>query len=139
MSKRDYLIRFLLIIKKLRNSRVTTFEEINEYIQREFDLMDAPKSISLRTFQRDLNEIRTIFNIDIQCNPSHEYYIVEDEYSGFNNRMMEAFDVFNSLSTGQQLVPYVLLEKRCAIGTEYIYGLLHAIKNKLVVKIDYQT
>jgi predicted DNA-binding transcriptional regulator YafY len=138
MSKRDYLIRFLLIIKKLRNSRVATFEEINEYIQREFDLMDVPKSISLRTFQRDLNEIRTIFNVDIQCNQSHEYFIVEDEYSGFNNRMMEAFDVFNSLSTGQQLIPYVLLEKRCAIGTEYIYGLLHAIKNKLVVKIDYQ-
>jgi len=138
MSKRDYLIRFLLIIKKLRNSRFATFEEINEYILREFELIDAPKEISLRTFQRDLNEIRTIFNIDIHCNNSHQYFIEEDEQSGFNNRMMEAFDVFNSLSAGQHLVPYVLLEKRCALGTEYIYGLLHAIKNRLILKIDYQ-
>lgn len=138
MSKRDYLIRFLLIIKKLRNSRFATFEEINEYILREFELIDAPKEISLRTFQRDLNEIRTIFNIDVHCNNSHQYYIEEDEQSGFNNRMMEAFDIFNSLSTGEQLRPYVLLEKRCSLGTEYIYGLLHAIKNRLVLKMDYQ-
>lgn len=138
MSKRDYLIRFLLIIKKLRNSRFATFEEINEYIIREFELIDTPKEISLRTFQRDLNEIRTIFNIDIRCNNSHQYFIEEDEQSGFNNRMMEAFDVFNSLSTGQQLRPYVLLEKRCSLGTEYIYGLLHAVKNGLVIKMQYQ-
>ena len=138
MSKRDYLIRFLLIIKKLRNARFATFEEINDYILREFELIDAPKEISLRTFQRDLNEIRTIFNIDIQCNNSHQYFIEEDEHSGFNNRMMEAFDVFNSLSTGQQLRPYVLLEKRCALGTEHIYGLLHAIKNRFLLRIDYQ-
>lgn len=138
MSKRDYLIRFLLIIKKLRNARFATFEEINDYIIREFELIDAPKEISLRTFQRDLNEIRTIFSIDIRCNNSHQYFIEEDEQSGFNSRMMEAFDVFNSLSTGQQLRPYVLLEKRCSLGTEYIYGLLHAVKNSLVIKMQYQ-
>ena len=138
MSKRDYIIRFLLIIKKLRNSRFATFHEINEYIEREFELLDEPKNISLRTFQRDLGEIRTIFNIDIQCNNSNQYYIEEDENSGFNNRMMEAFDIFNSLSTGQHLAPYVLLEKRCSLGTEYIFGLIHAIKNRLILKITYQ-
>ncbi|QQS51097.1 MAG: WYL domain-containing protein [Bacteroidota bacterium] len=138
MSKRDYIIRFLLIIKKLRNSKFATFNEINDYIEREFDIMDSPKNISLRTFQRDLNEIRSIFNIDIHCNNLNQYYIEEDEHSGFNNRMMEAFDIFNSLSTGQQLTPFVLLEKRCSLGTEHIYGLLHAIKNRLVVRMDYQ-
>src|SRR5450759_5193220 len=108
MSKRDYIIRYLLIVKKLRNSRLATFNEINDYIQREFELMDGPRNISLRTFQRDLNEIRTIFNIDIKCNYSNQYYIVEDENSGFNNRMMEAFDIINSLNTGQQLAPHII-------------------------------
>jgi predicted DNA-binding transcriptional regulator YafY len=138
MSKRDYIIRYLLIIKKLRNSRLATFKEINDYIQREFELMDTPRNISLRTFQRDLNEIRTIFNIDIKCNYSNQYYIAEEEYSGFNNRMLESFDIINSLSAGQQLTPHILLEKRCPLGTEHLYGLLHAIRNLHIVRFTYQ-
>jgi predicted DNA-binding transcriptional regulator YafY len=138
MSKRDYIIRFLLIVKKLRNSRYATFSEINEYIQREFELLDTPRNISLRTFQRDLNEIRTIFNIDIKCNNSNQYFIAEEENSGFNSRMMEAFDVINSLSAGQQLAPHIILEKRCPLGTEHLYGLLHAIRNCFIVRFAYQ-
>lgn len=138
MSKRDYIIRYLLVVKKLRNSGTATFNEINEYIRREFALMDAPRDISIRTFQRDLNEIRTIFNIDIKCNSSNQYYIVEEENSGFNNRMMEAFDIINSLSTGQQLSRHMILEKRCPLGTEHLYGLLHAIRNLNIVRFTYQ-
>ncbi len=138
MSKRDYIIRYLLIVKKLRNSRLATFKEINDYIQCEFELLDTPRNISLRTFQRDLNEIRTIFNIDIKCNYSNQYYIAEEENSGFNNRMMESFDIITSLSVGKQLTPHILLEKRCPLGTEHLYGLLHAIRNLHIVRFTYQ-
>jgi predicted DNA-binding transcriptional regulator YafY len=138
MSKRDYIIRYLLVVKKLRNSGTATFNEINDYIRREFELMDAPRDISIRTFQRDLNEIRTIFNIDIKCNNSNQYYIVEDENSVFNNRMMEAFDIINSLNTGQQLAHHMILEKRCPLGTEHLFGLLHAIRNLNIVRFTYQ-
>jgi predicted DNA-binding transcriptional regulator YafY len=138
MSKRDYITRFLLIVKKLRSARYATFKEINDYVQREFELLDGPKSICLRTFQRDINEIRTIFNIDIQCNSLNQYYIAEEENSGFNNRMLEAFDIINSLRYGQQLAPHVMLEKRCSLGTEHLYGLLKAIRNKFVTRFSYQ-
>ena len=138
MSKRDYIIRYLLIVKKLLNSRIASFNEINDYIQREFELMDGPRNISLRTFQRDLNEIRTIFNIDIKCNNSNQYYIAEEDNPGFNNRMMESFDIINSLRAGQHLAPYIILEKRCPIGTEHLYGLLHAIRNLHIVSFTYQ-
>jgi predicted DNA-binding transcriptional regulator YafY len=138
MSKRDYIIRYLLIVKKLRNSRIASFNEINEYIQQEFGLLDTPRNISIRTFQRDLNDIRTIFNIDIKCNSSNRYYIADEENTGFNNRMMEAFDIINSLSAGQQLAPHIILEKRCPLGTEHLYGLLHAIRNLHIVRFTYQ-
>jgi predicted DNA-binding transcriptional regulator YafY len=128
----------LLVVKKLRNSGAATFNEINEYLRREFELMDAPRDISIRTFQRDLNEIRTIFNIDIKCNNSNQYYIVEEENSGFNNRMMEAFDIINSLNTGQHLAHHMILEKRCPLGTEHLFGLLHAIRNLNIVRFTYQ-
>lgn len=137
MSKKDYLIRYLLIIKRIRQLRLVSFKEINEYLEREFGILDSPKTISIRTFQRDINEIRTIFNIDIKCNSSNQYFINEEDNSDFNNRMMEAFDVFNSLSAGQQLTPYIQLESRCSLGTENINGILHSIRNRLVLIIRY--
>jgi predicted DNA-binding transcriptional regulator YafY len=53
-------------------------------------------------------------------------------------RMMEAFDLFNSLNLAQDLTPFVHLEKRRPQGTENLYGLLHAIKNKLQIRFSYQ-
>ncbi|MCX6353149.1 MAG: WYL domain-containing protein, partial [Bacteroidetes bacterium] len=53
-------------------------------------------------------------------------------------RMMEAFDMFNSLNLAEDLTPIVHLEKRRPQGTENLYGLLHAIKNKLQIKFNYQ-
>jgi predicted DNA-binding transcriptional regulator YafY len=51
---------------------------------------------------------------------------------------MESFDIITSLSVGKQLTPHILLEKRCPLGTEHFYGLLHAISNLLVVRFTYQ-
>ena len=137
-KKRDYISRYLLIIKKLRHSRVATFAEINNYIEHEFELLDKPVSVSLRTFQRDLNEIRMIFNVDIQCNTSNQYYINEDEYTEFNNRMLESFDMINAFNASQQMTSYIELENRSTLGTEHLYGIIHAIKNRLVLVITYQ-
>jgi predicted DNA-binding transcriptional regulator YafY len=134
MTKRDYLTRYLLIIKVLRNRKKATFDEINEYIRSSFEIIDSSKEISIRTFQRDKNEIRTIFNIDIRCNACNEYYIANDEQTDeFNNRMLEAFDVFNSLSSASSFSRFVLPEKRCSLGTEHIYGLLYAMQNEKLV------
>lgn len=101
-------------------------------------MLDSPKEISLRTFQRDINEIRTIFNIDIQCNANNQYYINEDETQEFSTRMLEAFDIINSLNIANEVSPYVILEKRCALGTEYILALLKAIKGSTMININYQ-
>ena len=138
MSKRDYLIRYLLIIKKLRNSKCATFREINDYFHREFELIDGPKEISLRTFQRDLTEIRTIFNIAIKCNKLNQYYIEEDDYQDYNSRLLEAFDIINSFQISYQLKPYILLEKRCPLGTQHLNGILHAIQNRYVLDFIYR-
>lgn len=137
MAKRDYILRYLFIIRKLRNSKMVTFDEISDFIEFEFDLLGDKQGLSRRTFQRDLNEIRTIFNIDIQCNSKGEYYINEDENTDFNNRILEGFDLFNALGSIQKKSSFVLLEERCPLGTEHIYGLLHAIQNCFIVKFTH--
>jgi hypothetical protein len=68
MTKRDSLLRYTFIIKNLRNSTHTTFAEINQYLYNELGLLDEPLKISKRTLQGDLNEIRSLFGIDIRCN-----------------------------------------------------------------------
>jgi len=140
MAKQDYILRYLTIIKKLRKNKEATFEEIKEYLREESEIQDRSFSISNRTFQRDLNEIRTLFKIDIQFNFSSKvYYIADDQQSDLNNRMLESIDTINSLKLASDITQYMFFEKRKAKGTHHFYGLLHAIKNRIVINLTHKT
>lgn len=145
MSKRGYISRYLLILKKLKAKPYSTYDELQAYIENQFDylqMQDDTLSIgfSKRTFQRDLKEIKNLFGIDIEYSKSQKgYFISQSEMENMNfQRMIEAFEMFNSLNLAQDLTPFIYLEKRRPQGTENLYGLLHAIKNKLQIKFSYQ-
>lgn len=137
MSKRESIARYLLIIKKLRK-HTANFNEISDYLAEESDLQGYNFIISKRTFQRDLEDIRSLYNIDIQFDFSRKvYYIKSDRESNVNARMLEAFDIFNALNLSDKLSNNIYLEKRKPQGTENLYGLLHAIENQLKIKFTY--
>lgn len=145
MSKRGYISRYLLILKKLKVKPYSTYEELQTYIENQFDFLQMQDDtlnigFSKRTLQRDLKEIRNVFGIDIEYSKTNKgYYISQSETENMNfQRMIEAFDMFNSLNLAQDLTPFIHLEKRRPQGTENLYGLLHAIKNKLKIKFTYQ-
>jgi predicted DNA-binding transcriptional regulator YafY len=145
MSKRGYISRYLLILKKLKAKPYSTFEEIQDYIERQVDFLQMQDDslligFSKRTFQRDLKEIRNNFGVEIEFSRTLKgYWIVQNETENMNfQRMMEAFDMFNSLNLAQDLKPYVQLENRTPQGTENLYGLLHAIKNKLTIEFSHK-
>ncbi|MCC5923888.1 MAG: WYL domain-containing protein [Crocinitomicaceae bacterium] len=145
MSKRGYISRYLLILKKLKVKPYSTYEELQTYIENQFDFLQMQDDtlnvgFSKRTLQRDLKEIRNVFGIDIEYSKTNKgYYISQNESENMNfQRMIEAFDMFNSLNLAQDLTPFIHLEKRRPQGTENLYGLLHAIKNKLKIKFTYQ-
>lgn len=145
MSKRGYISRYLLILKKLKVKPYSTYEELQSYIENQFDYLQMQDDtlnigFSKRTLQRDIKEIRNVFGIDIEYSKSNKgYYISQSETENMNfQRMMEAFDMFNSLNLAQDLTPFIHLEKRRPQGTENLYGLLHAIKNRLQIKFTYQ-
>ncbi|HUN01845.1 MAG TPA: WYL domain-containing protein [Niabella sp.] len=123
----------------------STYEELQTYIENQFDFLQMQDDtlnigFSKRTLQRDIKEIRNVFGIDIEYSKSNKgYYINQSETENMNfQRMIEAFDMFNSLNLAQDLTTFIHLEKRRPQGTENLYGLLHAIKNKLKVKFTYQ-
>lgn len=145
MSKRGYISRYLLILKKLKVKPYSTYDELQAYIENQFDYLQMQDDnlqigFSKRTLQRDIKEIRNVFGIDIEYSKSQKGYCIkqkENENMNFQ-RMMEAFDMFNSLNLAQDLTPFIHMEKRRPQGTDNLYGLLHAIKNRLQIKFTYQ-
>lgn len=138
MSKRESIARYNLIIKKLRK-RPATFAEIEEYLALESEIQSYNFNISKRTFQRDRDDIRSLYNIDILFDFSKKvYYIDFDEQPEANERILEAFDTFNALNLTDRLSKHIHFEKRKPQGTEHLYGVLHAIKNQIQIKFVYQ-
>ncbi|MDR0602870.1 MAG: WYL domain-containing protein [Bacteroidales bacterium] len=139
MSKLETTKRYILIIKKLRKSKGATFAEISDYLQRESEFQGLNFTVSLRTFQRDLAEIGSIYGIYIKYDFSEKYYFIEDEFElDFSDRMYEAFDVYHALNVREQQSQYIHFEKRRSQGTEHFYGILHAIRNRLLITFSYQ-
>jgi predicted DNA-binding transcriptional regulator YafY len=138
MSKREYLIRYTCIINKVR-SRPSTLEEIQDYLMMQGEIQGFRSNISARTFKRDLDEILSLYNIEICYDFSTKKYRVnEDNDSESSSRMLEAFDTLNMLNVSEGISNYVFFERRKPKGTEYLHDLLQAIKHKVQIKMRYQ-
>jgi predicted DNA-binding transcriptional regulator YafY len=144
MSKRGYISRYMMLIKRLKGKPFSTFEDLEHYVTRQLANLHMQDDtlvmgFSKRTLQRDIREIRTLFGIDITYDTSRKgYYINSTEYeSSCFQRMIEAFDIFNSLNMTRDLTSLVSAEPRRPAGTENMYGLLHAIKNNFQIKFLY--
>ncbi|MCF8332491.1 MAG: WYL domain-containing protein [Bacteroidales bacterium] len=138
MSKRESIARYSLIIKQLRK-KPSGFNEIADYLALESEIQGYDFNISKRTFQRDKSDIRSIFDIDIQYDHTKgAYYIDFDNQSEINERIVEAFDTFNAFNLTARLSNYIDFEKRRPRGTEHLFGLLHAIREKVQIYFDYE-
>jgi predicted DNA-binding transcriptional regulator YafY len=137
MSKRESIARYSLILKKLRK-KSASFKEIAAYLQRESELQDYNFNVSLRTFQRDIDDIRSLYNIDIRYDFSKKVYQIDSEMKQeINERIFEAFDTFSLMKMEERLSGLMLFENRVPKGTEHLFGLIHAIKNSLRVEFNY--
>ncbi|MEI7981248.1 MAG: WYL domain-containing protein [Bacteroidota bacterium] len=139
MSKHESLLRYQKIVGKLRTNKEMTFEEISSYLKDQSELHGYDLVISQRTFQRDLKEIRSLHGVDIQFDRSRKvYFIEEDDNSEMNNRLMESFDFISALKMSDDLTKYIYFEKRKPQGTHHFYGLLHAVRNRLIIELSHQ-
>ena len=85
-----------------------------EYLSIKSEDRDLNLTISSRTFNRDLDEIRDIYGIDIQYDRTQKvYYIANDQVANISNvRLMEAFDIFNTLKMSEHFSDFILFEER---------------------------
>ncbi len=139
MAKKQYIHRHLLIINKLK-AKPATFQEIQDYLLKQQEILDDYFEISKRTFQRDLKEIQSIYEIEIQYNKKEGWYeILEDDLEKPFERIIEAVETINAISLSNSVSNKLLLEKKRATGSEHLHGLLHAIENKLVIRFEHQS
>lgn len=138
MSKKESIIRQNVITNFLR-SRPSSLKEIQEKLALESELQDYDLNVSKRTFQRDLDDIRSIYNIDIQYDASlRKYRVYFEDDPDIKGRVLEAFDIFNAFNISDRLSDHIHFENRKPQGTEHLYGLLHAIKNQVLITFHYQ-
>ena len=137
MSKLEAVSRYNLIIRKLRRNPAD-FSEIAHFLEVQSEIEGYNFKISKRTFQRDVNEIRSIYKIDIQYDFSDKvYYIDSGDQPEANERILEAYDTLSALNIAERLSDHIHFEKRKPQGTENLYGLLHAIQNRVQIRFNY--
>ena len=138
MSTKESLLRYFHITNKLRKSPAT-FKEIDDYLRQQSELQGLDFNVSKRQFQRDLEDIGSIFEIEINYDFNRRVYAIDEELqSEISRRRLEAFDTFNALKIGENTSRSIHFENRRPQGTENLFGLLHAIKNNLQIRFTYQ-
>lgn len=137
MAKKVFFLRYTLELKRLQQSRAT-FKELSEYLDNHAEFTDEVIGFSKRTFQRDMQDIRAIFNTDILYDrKSKSYFIDSANKSTTTDRLLDAFEMFNALNLSDDLSHFIHFEKRKPQGTHHFHGLLHCIKNHFVVNFLY--
>ncbi len=139
MSKDIYFRRYSGIIKRLEKSPAT-FEQIARFLQNMPGMEGEGLTISLRTFQRDINEILELTDIEIvnEKKGDKRYFInSRPDVQSAGERLLEAYGLVNLLNDARQNEQYVFFENRKSVGLEHFGGLLHAIKNRKTVIFDH--
>lgn len=141
MSQLETIKRHGLIVKKIRKANYATFKEINDYLKQQSEYEGLNLTISKRTFQRDLDDIGSIYGIYIKFDFSKKYYFIEFEDESeaeISSKMFEAFDMYNALNVKEQLSKYIHFEPNRSQGIGYFNSILNAIKRNQQISFSYQ-
>lgn len=140
MALHDKIIRHYLIINKVRNPGFPSFDDIEEMLE------DHGYSLSKRTLQRDIENIRKEFGIEIRYTSYHNGYDIDKERSIEMDSLVKFMEMavmsstFNEFySKPEKVKPFVSFDSEDAVkGVQYFERILFALKNSRVIKLNYQ-
>ena len=137
MSQRETILRYSLIIHKVRSSP-SNLATIMDHLKNQSEIQGYKFDKSSKTFKRNLDDILALYNIDIQFDFSRKVYRIIDEEKVNTSRLLEAFDMFNTLNVATGNSDYMFYETRKPKGTEHLHELLKAIKDSKKIGFTYQ-
>jgi predicted DNA-binding transcriptional regulator YafY len=141
MSKHGMIKRYMLIIEKVNSNYAPSFAAIDEHLRKNgFEY-------SKRTIDRDIENIRNDFGIEIIYNRTNNaYYIDKDKSVNLEtfNRFLEIAGVADLLSEGlnkkKNILNYISFESENLVskGTEMLQPILSAILNHKEISFTHE-
>jgi len=105
----------LLIIRKINKHRYISLNELMNEVEKEIAIYEDTDTIGLskRTIQRDFEDIRNIFKIDIMYSKANNgYYISEDDKTDIEKHL-EYLDLLGTLNSSFE--KFVFPKFKCTI------------------------
>ncbi|HBG70056.1 MAG: hypothetical protein A2W93_09975 [Bacteroidetes bacterium GWF2_43_63] len=140
MSYQGTLHRWLLLLQKIGGDRHPSFEEIRSFLH------DSDFEISTRTLQRDIEQIRDEFGIEIVYNRSLGGYCVDHERSPNFESVMRFFEIIGtadvlsaSLRDSKEALSYIVFDAQGRLkGIENLKHILQAIHNRQLLSFVHE-
>lgn len=142
MKKFEWIQRYLLIIRIVRNREGITFKELHEAVRDELRKRGYERwDVSDSTLKRDLRVVHDELKVPIEHEPGVRGYWMLKSREGVSDSieyLLEPFDILNALSGNSDLQRIVLTDRRMANGAEQLPLLLQAIEAQRFVRFRYQ-
>lgn len=140
MSKHSTIRRFSLIIEKIGRNLYPSFEAIKQFMH------EHGFELSNRTIQRDIEQIRNDFGIDILYDRHRNGYYIENYVGNNMDNLLRFLEIANtseliieSLREGNDVTEHFDFESKGNMrGVELIRPLLFAIRNRRKVTFNYE-
>ena len=139
MAKNEPLRRYFIEIEKIKTSFYPSIEDIADSLQR----WDINKSE--RTIERDIEQIRKNFGVEIIYEPQERGYYIDETQSPNLKKFLRFLELANTahlfLSGITQTKDFIkdidFDEKGGLMGTEHLYALLKAIKHNNKIRFQH--
>lgn len=135
------LIRYILIIQKLSGKqKYVAAEDLIYYLNLQMELRGFNVGLSIRTLQRDIAEIDSMFEIEIK-NRRGEGYFIADKPTDTDIRYEELllnFDLLTSLNNSTDSYGFIIPEHHRPKGVAVIPVLINALKKSALIRFDYK-
>ncbi len=133
------LIRYILIIQRLSGKqRYVPADELISYLNLQMELRGYEVGLSLRTLQRDIIEIESMFEIEIKNSRGKGYYINERSINPDirYDELLLNFDLLTAMSKNIDTAALIIPEQHGPKGTVIFLALINSIKNKKAVTFE---
>lgn len=137
MSKVDCLKRYINIIQCIQSHKngYPSRKDIIDFLENRKDV----KGLSERTFRHDIEDIPTIFGIEIKYNSQERgYYIPNNDNNPLINILLESFEIVNSFGGYKALPDFIIPEKQRSRGLQHLIPLKKAIEESILVAFNYK-
>ena len=138
MAKSRYFNRYGILIGFLE-TQSATFEEIEARMLQTND----SKGYSIKTFQRDCEDVEEIYKKKIEYNRTTKSYQIRPLenfiQSNYESRLMDIAHVSNALQLYTTSEKWIDLEQRRSLGLNNMYGIMHALEQKVVISFKHSS